>query len=333
MFTRQRSAGPLCRLALILVLTLTIVHAGVAGVLSLGGLTGHAAAADSASLDLGIGAGEDFTIEAFFYAPALTKTGTASLIYKPDAYDLYVLFNASGQHRLLFRLYTGIGSTVFIYYDTSLSVGWHHIAAVFDNENTPGHDVMFLYLDGMLVASGGGVDWNPGLPNTSRALYVGGYFGNSAYQVDEVRLSNSVRYSGPSYTVPTASFSNDANTRALWHFDEAVGSTIFADASGNGNSLTGVDGASAGEGNSVTSLNSVDCFFNWAERTYSQVFAPAGASSNTGGPYYYRCYSQTGACLGSSSADNHIYYVGPLSNNALFDLGALSTWLATATCQ
>jgi virginiamycin B lyase len=75
-----------------------------------------------------------------------------------------------------------------------------------------------------------------------------------------------------------------------------------------------------------------DCLFNWAERTYPTLFAPT-TTSNTLAPYYYRYYSQTRAYLATSSADNHVYYLGPISNNAILDVGALSTWLGTASCQ
>ena len=87
---------------------------------------------------------------------------------------------------------------------------------------------------------------------------------------------------------------------------------------------------------SVTAFASIsqpDCFFNWAERTYPTFFAPAGVISNTLTPYYFRYYPQSNAYLGTSSADNHVYYFGPLSNSSLLDLGALSGWLATAGCQ
>jgi titin len=80
-------------------------------------------------------------------------------------------------------------------------------------------------------------------------------------------------------------------------------------------------------------ISQSDCLFTWAERAYSTLFAPAGAASNLSAPYYYRYYSQTNAYLGTSFADNHVYYIGPVSNNALLDVGALSTWLATAGCQ
>lgn len=77
--------------------------------------------------------------------------------------------------------------------------------------------------------------------------------------------------------------------------------------------------------------NPSDCLFNWAERTHPTHFSPA-AASNTLAPYYYRYYSQAKAYLGTSSADTRLYYLGPLTNNTLADVGALTTWLATAGC-
>jgi triacylglycerol lipase len=76
-----------------------------------------------------------------------------------------------------------------------------------------------------------------------------------------------------------------------------------------------------------------DCLFNWAEITYPSLFAPMGAISNTLAPYYYRYYPQTNAYLATSSADNHVYYLGPSSNNSIFDVGALLPLLSTAGCQ
>ena len=72
------------------------------------------------------------------------------------------------------------------------------------------------------------------------ALVVGdAYVG----RLEEARISSTVRYPGNTYTVPGAAFAPDASTRALWHFDAAVGATVFSDASGNGNTLTGANGA------------------------------------------------------------------------------------------
>lgn len=49
-----------------------------------------------------------------------------------------------------------------------------------------------------------------------------------------------------------------------------------------------------------------DCLFNWAERSYPQLFSPAGVASASLPPYYYRYYSGTGNYLATSSADNQI---------------------------
>jgi len=80
----------------------------------------------------------------------------------------------------------------------------------------------------------------------------------------------------------------------------------------------------------TTSVSPADCLFNWAEINYSSLFSPAGSISETSDPYYYRYYSATNSYLGTSSTDNHVYY---LDAGGLQDVGPLSGWLATAGCQ
>ena len=96
--------------------------------------------------------------------------------------------------------------------------------------------------------------------------------------------------------------------------------------------LTGGGGFSYERSTPGTGAGNADCLFDWAEQDYPDLFAPA-ASSTTSAPYYYRYYSQTAAYLGTSTVDNHVYYLGPVSGNSLLDVGALSTWLATAGCS
>jgi alpha-tubulin suppressor-like RCC1 family protein len=74
----------------------------------------------------------------------------------------------------------------------------------------------------------------------------------------------------------------------------------------------------------------VDCVFAWAEWNYSQYLAPAGASSRSQSPYYYRQYPGTGAYIGTASS--RVYYLGPASGNALLDLGSLSSWMTIGDC-
>ncbi|MEI7869884.1 MAG: hypothetical protein WCI11_18510 [Candidatus Methylumidiphilus sp.] len=80
----------------------------------------------------------------------------------------------------------------------------------------------------------------------------------------------------------------------------------------------------------VSPVSPSDCLFNWAEKNYSQLFYPAGVGSQTSSPYYYRYYQKTNSYLGISSADNHVYYLGP--DGVLQDVGELSNWLSTSGC-
>gem|GEM_PF-3348352 len=213
--------------------------------LSLDGLDDYASGPDGAAYDLGTGATDDFTLETHFYVAGVSSFQTGTLFFKTSSYNVYILFNVSGdQDRIVYRLYTSGTSYVYTYYNVTLADGWHHLAAVFDNENTESSDLFATYLDGSLVASGTAIDWTPGLPNTSGPFYLGGYAGLNSFPgwLEDARISTSVRYSGASYTVPTAPFAADASTAALWHFDETPGTTTFLD-SANDNTLTGANGA------------------------------------------------------------------------------------------
>ena len=147
-----------------------------------------------------------------------------------------------------------------------------------------------------------------------------------------------------SFTVPTSNGGSAITGYTVTSnpgFIAAKGQTSPITVTGlsNGVAYTFTVTASNAAGSSVSlpsaavtlSGNSSDCLFNWAERTYPTLFSPT-AASNTLAPYYYRYYSQTNAYLATSSADNHVYYLGPISNNAVLDVGALPTWLATAGC-
>ncbi len=84
--------------------------------------------------------------------------------------------------------------------------------------------------------------------------------------------------------------------------------------------------------NAVLPVSAVDCLFNWAERTYPELFAPAGVVSVTYAPYYYRYYSGTANYLATSSTDSHIWILGPVSGNNLIDVGPVTNFMATAGC-
>lgn len=81
-----------------------------------------------------------------------------------------------------------------------------------------------------------------------------------------------------------------------------------------------------------TPNQTADCLFNWAEKTYPTLFAPGGVPSSTASPYYYRYYSSTKNYLAVSSADNHIWVLGPISGNVPLDVAPVANFLATAGC-
>jgi hypothetical protein len=79
--------------------------------------------------------------------------------------------------------------------------------------------------------------------------------------------------------------------------------------------------------------SAADCFFDWAEQHYSQLFPPPGTPSATYGTYYYRYYPAKSNYLATSTTDNHVWVLGPSFGNALLDAGSLTGFLAAAGCS
>lgn len=161
--------------------------------------------------------------------------------------------------RIAFGLENGSGSQRTIIGTIDVCDGaWHHVAVTRNRSNGD----MAVYVDGTrdaFFAGGpsGDVHWddNNPFPDTwdpyicfggeKHALDAGQYNGF----MDELRISKVLRYTGTSYSVPTAPFVSDSDTVALYHFDEGAGTTV-GDTSGasggpsNGTFTTG--GASSG---------------------------------------------------------------------------------------
>jgi len=73
------------------------------------------------------------------------------------------------------------------------------------------------------------------------------------------------------------------------------------------------------------------CLFNWAERNYPNLFAPAKPSTAVSNGYTARFYSATNAHLGYSSDTNHVYYLDADGN--IQDEGNLTDWIPISGCQ
>jgi hypothetical protein len=130
---------------------------------------------------------------------------------KTTGYAKFVMKDASGNVAVV----TGT---------TNLCDGsWHHIAGV-RNRTTDKNEI---YADGTREASV--TDTTTDNFNTpTMLLYISGRYGgtNPAYEldgyIDEVRISDSVRYNGATYTVPTSEFVADANTVYLNHLEDST---------------------------------------------------------------------------------------------------------------
>lgn len=122
---------------------------------------------------------------------------------------------------------------------------WHHVAVVRDENNE-----FRIYLDGVQGQS----QTSTQLLYQGRNTYIGKGVGgsNDRYfdgHIDEVRISNTVRYTA-NFTPSTAPFVNDANTLLLLHMDGTNGSTDFPDDNGasrvTSTDILGIDYTSTG---------------------------------------------------------------------------------------
>jgi len=116
--------------------------------------------------------------------------------------------------------YGGASVEVTLTSSTNFNDGsWHHVALVL----TAGAGT--LYADGNRIATSATTP----IKDVSSGGFVVGGFGPAGadsefdwqHQVDEVRVSTTARYSGSTYTTPTAAFTIDANTRAIYHLDNS----------------------------------------------------------------------------------------------------------------
>jgi VCBS repeat-containing protein len=163
-----------------------------------------------------------FTIE--FWMKANSRTGWASVLMKNSDYGLE--FDPQG--RLSTSIYNGSTWDGYIYYDGITTGQWHHIAMVWDEV---GND-LYLYVDGVMVGS----DTNRGNHSANNnVLRLGAWTTRSEFftgLIDEVRISNFVRYTS-NFTPPTTLLQSDSGTVALWHLDEGSGQRVN-DSSGHG---------------------------------------------------------------------------------------------------
>ncbi|MCL4176160.1 MAG: hypothetical protein KJ072_00210 [Verrucomicrobia bacterium] len=198
------------------------------------------------------GPDEDFTIEGYIFIPTEHRYISVGgyLFFREGFADIYINspLLESYKYQIFFGVATGepkqFEGPLFGRYWHEIENGWHHWACV--NDSIAGEQR--IYLDGVITLPG--IWQTVTLGNITPPLdqaVIGGKPSNNAewawgFYWDEVRVSRSARYSG-NFDPPARAFAPDADTVALWHFDEPTGATEFDDASGNGYTLTGVNGA------------------------------------------------------------------------------------------
>jgi hypothetical protein len=150
----------------------------------------------------------------------------------------------------------GTGSLTLCGTSNVLDSQWHHIAV----QRRRADGWLWLYVDGRLEAQGDGPDGDMSYPdngvpgnfcggpciNSDPYLVLGAekhdagpQFPSFAGWLDEFRLSNVLRYTA-AFTRPAAPFLPDANTAALYHFDEGSGDVILDTSGASGGPSHGV---------------------------------------------------------------------------------------------
>lgn len=215
---------------------------------------------------------EDFTIEFWMKASltdntsSVTSCGTninwiyGNIIIDRDRYNQdrkfglsvaggYLIFGVSGN---------GTGDRTICGSTFVLDDSWHHVAM--QRRLTDGH--LWLYVDGVLEADVDGPDGDISYPdagtpcstccggnscdNSDPFLVLGAekHDAGASYPsyngfLDELRLSNSLRYSS-NFSVPQSPFLSDTRTMALYHFDEGNGDVLIDDSGAAGGPSPGV---------------------------------------------------------------------------------------------
>jgi hypothetical protein len=201
------------------------------------------------------------------------------------------LFSNGSSGTLAFGMFKsgGSGGAIGLCGSRNVADGqWHHVAVT----RAVSSGQIRIYVDGTLDTSGNGptgnVSYADGVPSSvppGITLNVDNYLGIGAEKydadpvrypsysgfVDEVRISSSIRAEYTSnFTPPMAPFTPDAQTAALYHFDEGSGNTIVDSAPG---------GASVGErrfgGTPAGPVWSTDSPFTSTPSPGSLSFAPA----------------------------------------------------------
>jgi hypothetical protein len=187
------------------------------------------------------------TIEAWARVPNGTVT-TSIIAGLNGAGGYWIGLNATGAARFS----NGNGTNLF---GTPINDGnWHHIVGLWNA------GIAILYVDGVFCAAAT-VSFTAMNPIITNQFGVGGWAitGQTAFNwlgdIDEVRISSTVRYTGLNYVVPTAAFADDGNTVALYHLENSPNDSAAAAATYPATTVEPVVSGTYATGNTLTTTN------------------------------------------------------------------------------
>jgi hypothetical protein len=194
--------------------------------------------------------GDDFTIEFWLKAlpgenaaPPCTPGGdtwiNGNIVFDRDVYFAgdygdYGISLAGG--RLAFGVNNGAEGTTLCGRAEVTDGRWHHLAVT----RSAANGALAIFVDGRLDASGDGPTGDVSYRNGRATPYpadpflvigaekhdAGPEYPSFRGWIDEVRISRVVRYRD-AFTLPSAPFTPDPDTVALYHFDEGAGTVVY----------------------------------------------------------------------------------------------------------
>lgn len=78
-------------------------------------------------------------------------------------------------------------------------------------------------------------------------------------------------------------------------------------------------------------IRQAECLFDWAQFIYPELFGPENYTPRDEGGFHFRYFATSQSALGT--ANDQLYYYGPLSRNTIMPLGPVANWLVQAACD
>ena len=244
----------------------------------------------------------DFTLEMVFNACGQDLGKLFDQLGSTAGYGVHLHFFTPTQLEVRMRALGGTTHVENITLTEDVTGAWHHLALTHHTTDS----INTVYFDGVEVAS-----FVSGFTSLSAYTVIGNNDHNDGAsfhgRIDDVRISDVVRYTG-FFGVETLAIEADANTVALWNFEDGQNSITMADLSGNGYDMAGEGGGHVNApfgssqyaeyfgipvqieayGGSICSWTPTDGLDD------ATVFNPMASPTESG--YYYVTVTDTNAC-------------------------------------